>query len=71
MTRHAGAYRALKAWELCDRTSGATLGTRAYPCVAEAAQARAKLVALARQVSPECAADVQQRCDVRQVGRGR
>jgi len=67
MKRHAGQYRAIEAWELCDCTSGATLGTKAYPSVTEAAQARAKLVALAQTVSQECAADVQQRCDVRQV----
>jgi len=67
--RVAGAYRAIQdeAWELCDRASGAKLGPQAYPTLSQAAQKRARLVALARQVSQECAANVQQRCDIRRA----
>jgi hypothetical protein len=56
-----------ETWELCDRTSGATLGTKAYPSLAVAAGKRAKLVQLASTVSRECGEDVRERCDIRRV----
>ena len=64
MKRHAGQYHG-EAWTLTDRATGRQLGTRAYPSLAAASKARAKLCQLAAQhMSREGAADVAARCDV-------
>ena len=67
MKRHAGQYRAIESWTLTDRATGRDIGARQYPTLADALDKRAHLVEAARRVSQECAADVQQRCDVRRL----
>jgi hypothetical protein len=58
-----------EAWQLTDRATGKPLGSKAYPTLRDALDTRAKLLAVASNVSQEARQEVVERCDVRMMAR--